>query len=175
MKALRLTLLALACSAPLLAAAQSWVWVDETGRKVFSDTAPPPSVTANRIIRQPGQRRSVNEAQAQSTPVAAATAAAPAASAASAPRLTGKDAALEEKKKQAQAAEAEKKKADEAGVAQLKEENCKRARAGKNDLSSGMRVARTNAKGEPVVMDDAAKKAEIKVLDEVIARDCKPA
>ncbi|MGV3494320.1 MAG: DUF4124 domain-containing protein [Ramlibacter sp.] len=173
MKALRLTLLALACSAPLFASAQSWVWVDASGRKVFSDTAPPPGVAVNRILRQPGQRGPLPEAQAQTgAPVAAAT---PAAPPASAPRLTGKDAALEEKKKQAEAAQAEKKKAEETKLAQLKDENCKRARSGKNDLTSGMRIARANAKGEPVVMDDAAKKAEIKILDEVIARDCQPA
>jgi len=173
MNVLRLTLLALACAAPVLASAQSWVWLDATGRKVFSDTAPPPGVADNRIIRQPGQRATAAETQAQTTPVAAP---APAATAASnAPRLSGKDAALEEKKKQAEAAEAEKKKAQEAKLAQMREENCRRARAGKNDLTSGMRLARTNAKGEPVVMDDAAKQAEIKVIDEVIARDCKPA
>lgn len=176
MKVFRLTLLALACLAPVLASAQSWVWLDETGRKVFSDTAPPPGVANNRIIRQPGQRVPAAETQAQTgAPVAAAAPTAATTAAASAPRLSGKDAALEEKKKQAQAAEAEKKKEQEAKLAQMREENCKRARAGKNDLSSGMRMARTNDKGEPVVMDDAAKKAELKVIDEVIARDCKPA
>ena len=167
MKALRLTLLALACSAPMLASAQSWIWLDGTGRKVFSDTAPPPGIADSRIIRQPGQRATGAEAQEQPTPVAAPAPAAP--------RLSGKEAALEEKIKQAQAAEAEKKKAQEAKLAEARAENCKRAQAGKTHLSSGMRIARTNAKGEPVVMDDAAKQAEIRVLDEVIARDCKPA
>ncbi|HEY8359083.1 MAG TPA: DUF4124 domain-containing protein [Ramlibacter sp.] len=173
MKALRLTLLALACSAPLLAAGQPWVWLDETGRKVFSDTAPPPSIGSKRIIRQPGGLPPPVEpvaASVEATPVAAAAASAPKPAA---PRLSGKDAALEEKKKQAEAAEAEKKKAEEAKLAQLKDTNCKRARASKADLTSGIRLARTNAKGEREIMDEAARAAEIKHLDAVMATDCR--
>lgn len=177
MKALRLTLLTLACSAPLFASAQPWQWLDASGRKVYSDTPPPPSVPAKSILRQPGQRPVEVEAQTQgSNSPAVAAAAAKAAS----PPLpvasgAGKDKALEEAKKQADAVEAAKRKAEDAKLAQVMSDNCRRARSGKADLSSGIRIARTNAKGEREIMDDKAREAEIRNLDVIIARDCKPA
>ena len=105
MKLLRLTLLGLACTLPAVGFAQ-WQWIDNNGRKVFSDQSPPANIPAKNILRQPG---------VTGTPVAAAAAAAaePAKVQASAPKITGKDKQLEEKKKQAEASEAEKKKAEE--------------------------------------------------------------
>lgn len=167
MKAIRTTLFALACCAPLLASAQ-WQWLDQGGRKVFSDTPPPASVPENRILRQPGQRAPAAEAPAAATPVTAA--ATP-----PAPKLSGKDRELEEKKKKAEAAEAEKAKAEEAKFAQAQAENCRRAKAGRSDYTSGVRIARTNAKGEREFLSDKERAAELKYLDEIIARDCKTA
>ena len=45
MKLLRTSLFVLACAAAPLAFAQ-WQWVDKTGRKVYSDQAPPPQFSA---------------------------------------------------------------------------------------------------------------------------------
>src|SRR5690349_19108783 len=116
MKALRLAALALACTMPLLAAAQ-WVYLDKSGRKVFSDQVPPPDVTPDRIIRQPGVK-------AAAVPAAeAAPAAAPAVATGSAARTSGSDKTLEAKKKQGEAAEAAKKKEQEEKVAQARSEN----------------------------------------------------
>ncbi|MDB5752050.1 MAG: hypothetical protein JWP65_2471 [Ramlibacter sp.] len=175
MKALRLTLLALACSAPLIAGAQTWQWRDDAGRKVFSDTPPPASVPASRILRQPGQRPGAADAQAQAQATESPAVAAMAASApkAAASRPSGKDQALEEARKQAEAVEAARKKAEEAKLAQAQSDNCRRARSGKADLTSGIRIARANAKGEREIMDDKARDLEIKHLDSVIARDCR--
>lgn len=165
MKAARIALLALACSVPLAASAQ-WQWVDKSGRKVFSDQAPPPDITPDRILRQPGVRaRSVEGAPA--APVATA---APAAAAV--PKPSGKDKALEEKKKQAEAADAEKRKAEEQKIAQERSDNCKRAKLNKANYESGVRIARVNEKGEREILDDEKRAAEIKILDGVIARDC---
>lgn len=172
MKALRPTLLALACFAPLLATAQ-WQWIDDGGRKVFSDTAPPAHIPANRILRQPGQR----PAQAPESAVPTIASPAPgtvAAPAAAAVRAPGRDSVLEDKKKQAEAAEAAKRKAEEQAVAQSRADNCSRAKAGKAQLASGVRIARTNAQGEREIMDDKTREAETRHLDAVIARDCKP-
>ena len=83
------------------------------------------------------------------------------------------DKALEEKKKQAEAAEAAKKKAEEQKVAAARADNCKRARSAKADLDSGVRIARTNAKGEREVLDDAQRAAELKRVNQIIAQDCK--
>jgi len=165
MNALRLTLAALACSVPLLAAAQ-WQWIDKDGRKVFSDQAPPAEVPAHRILRQPGVRPAAAETAA---PVAAA---APKAAEAAAPRPSGKDKELEAKKKAAEAAEAEKKKAEEMKLAEARAENCGRARSAKATYDSGARVARVNAQGEREFLDDNQRAAEVKRLEAVIARDC---
>jgi membrane protein involved in colicin uptake len=90
--------------------------------------------------------------------------------AASAPRLSGKDKELEEKKKQAEAAEAAKKKADQERVAKIRAENCERAKKAKASLDSGVRIATTNAKGERDYMTDAARAAESKRLGEIAAQ-----
>jgi hypothetical protein len=168
MKAARIVLLALACSVPLAASAQ-WIWLDKSGRKVFSDQSPPADVPAERILKQAGSRGA--PAATQGAP--AVTAAAPAA--ASLPKASGKDKDLEAKKKQAETAEAEKKKAEEAKVASMRAENCTRARTSRANYESGVRLSRMNEKGEREILDDNQRAAEMKVLDQVIARDCQSA
>lgn len=168
MKAARTTLLVLACALPLVASAQ-WMWLDKSGRKVFSDQAPPADIAPDRILKQPGSRTG-----GIAVPGAVATAA-PAAPAASLPKPTGKDKELEAKKKQLDAAEAEKKKAEQDKIAAMRAENCTRAKASRANYESGVRLSRMNEKGEREILDDNQRAAEMKVLDGVIARDCKPA
>jgi hypothetical protein len=162
MKPVRLALVALACSVPLLAAAQ-WQWVDKNGRRVFSDQAPPAEVAPDRILKGP-RGRAIPAAQAETaaaTPVAAL------------PKPTGTDPALEKKRKEAEAAEAAKKKAEQEKVALVQAENCTRAKAGKAGFDSGARIAETNANGEREFLDDARRAAELRRIEQIIARDCK--
>jgi hypothetical protein len=169
MKKLRTTaLLVLACLA-LPAAHAQWQWIDKDGRKVFSDQAPPPDVPANKIIKRPGNR------PAEPEPVAAtAAAAAPkASSAASTPKVSGKDKELEDRKKQAAAAEVEKRKAQDEELARARAENCEHAKRAKATLDSGVRIVTTNDKGEREYMDDNARSAEGARIAALIARDCK--
>jgi len=169
MKAARLALLALACTLPLAAAAQ-WQWVDKDGRKVFSDKMPPPDIPPERILKGPKGQLQVL-APAAATPVSApAEAAAP--NAAAMPRPLGKDPKLEERKKQMAAAEADKKKAEDAKYAALRADNCTRAKSAKANYGSGARMTRVDDKGQTVYIDDNERAAEIKRMDEVIARDC---
>lgn len=149
----------------MLATAQ-WIWVDKDGHKVFSDRAPPAEVVPAHILRQPGVRGTPPDAAA--SPVAAAAPAAPAANG----KPSGTDASLEERRKQAEAAQLQKKKDDEAKLASIRADNCSRAKAAKSGLQTGSRVAHANAKGEMEIMDDAQRAAEIKRLDEAIGRDC---
>lgn len=165
----RVLLLALLCSAPLLASAQ-WQWLDKDGRKVFSDQAPPPDIPANRILRKPGMRAGATLPVEAGAPVAANT---PAAGASNPLRPSGKDKALEDKRKQAEAADAEKKKAEEAKIAALRADNCERARQSKMTLDSGQRIALTNAKGEREFMTDEQRAAETKRMADIITRDCR--
>ena len=169
MKQLRSLLLGLVCVLPAVGLAQ-WQWIDKDGRKVFSDRSPPSDVPANKILRQPGVK---------GLPAAAAAPESTADGAVATPKqapgtlqIAGKDKSLEEKKKQAEAAEAEKVKAERDKMAQAKAENCSRARAAKATLDSGQRMAVTNAKGEREVMDDVARAAEAQRLQGIISADC---
>jgi hypothetical protein len=165
MKVARIALLALACTLPLAASAQ-WMWLDQNGHKVFSDKAPPPDVPNNRILKAP-------RGQALAPDPAATAAAAPAApGAGNLPKPAGKDKALEERRKQLASADAEKKKAEETQVAALRADNCARAKQSKATYQAGGRIARVDDKGERQYLDDAQIAAEIKRMDEVIARDC---
>jgi hypothetical protein len=117
MKLLQATLLTLACALPAAGFAQ-WQWIDKDGRKVFSDRPPPQDTPEKNILKQPGggiprsAPAPVAAAPAEGTPAATTTAAASATKPAASAPGTGKDKALEEKKAQAEAAEAAKKKAD---------------------------------------------------------------
>jgi hypothetical protein len=164
MKAARITLLALACTLPLAAAAQ-WQWLDKDGRKVFSDQAPPPDIAPTRILKGPKGHAIVPEAKAETAAVAVPVSTA-------LPRPSGTDKGLEERKNKAAAAEAEQKKAEEAKVAAAKADNCSRARANKAAYDSGVRMMRMDAKGERQFIDDTQRADEVKRLNEVIARDC---
>ncbi|TFZ00888.1 DUF4124 domain-containing protein [Ramlibacter henchirensis] len=170
MTALRALALAGLCALPVLASAQ-WMYLDQHGRKVFSDKAPPPETPPGKILRQPGMKSSASAtAEPQATPVAAQTAAA-----ASAPKIIGKDKALEDRRKQAEAAEAEKTKAAAEAQAKVQADNCARARQAKATYDSGQRIARINAKGEREVVDDSQRQSELKRIEGIIASDCKPA
>jgi len=177
MKLLHALTAVLALALPIAAAAQ-WQWLDKDGRKVFSDQAPPADIPAKNILKQPAGRATAAPQPAGATAPAdaadaAKTAAAPAARpAASAPRLSGKDKELEEKKKQAEAAEAARKAAEEDRLVKARAENCERAKRAKASLDSGIRISTTNAKGERDFMSDQARAAETKRVSEIIAKDC---
>ena len=167
MNAARLALLALVCALPLAASAQ-WQWLDKDGHKVFSDQAPPADIPANRVLRTP-RSRALPQGDA---PVATA---APAASATAAPLLakpSGKDPLLEERRKQALAAEAARKKAEDEKLAAARADNCERARSSTATFESGQRIARLNAQGEREYVNDDQRAAEIKRLEAMMARDC---
>lgn len=165
------TLLAIAALALPLAAVAQWQWVDKDGRKVFSDQPPPASVPDKNILRRPGKFT-----PAPVDPTAAASAAVGGASGPTmpAPKLTGKDKTLEEKKKQQDAAAQEAKKAEEERQARTRAENCERAKSAKASYDSGVRIGRTNAKGEREVLDDAARAADVKRLQGLIDSECTP-
>ncbi|MDO9481191.1 MAG: DUF4124 domain-containing protein [Hydrogenophaga sp.] len=156
----------LVCSSVLA----QWQWVDETGRKVFSDTAPPISVPDTSILKRPGLHTNTNAA-GTNTPATGTDAAAPLDTGA-APKLSGRDEQLETRKKQAEEAEQAKKKADEERQAKVRAENCERAKRAKSTLDSGIRIATTNAKGEREILDDAGRATEAKRLQDIIRSEC---
>ena len=172
MKLLRVIFLGLAML-PALACAQ-WQWIDKDGRKVFSDRSPPSDIPAKNIVKQPGGKAPPVPAEAAAPADVAATGGTPVAktAAANVPKISGKDAALEEKKKAAELEEQAKKKAVEEKVAKDKADNCERVKKSLEMYASGQRIRITNAKGELDYMSDDQRAAETKRLQAITA-DCK--
>lgn len=159
-------------------AGAQWAWRDASGRLVFSDTAPPKSVPAKDIVRQPAAPPAPRYVP---TPEGAASGGAdgnkPAGEAPKAPAKpavqTLADRELESRRRQQQLAEAQKKTADEeARKAQLAD-NCARARSYQRALEDGHRIARLNAAGEREVLDDAARASELTRTRGQIEQFCK--
>ena len=170
MKMYKLALLALACTWSAGAFAQ-WQWLDKDGRKVFSDRAPPADIPQKNILKQPGIALPVAVPD-----TAASTAATPAPSVApvgQAVHKPGKDKELEEKKAQAEAAEAAKQKVEDAKVAAARADNCSRAQRAKITFESGKPLRQTNAQGELEFLDEAGRTAELRRVQSIIDSDCK--
>jgi len=169
----RLTLLVVTVLLSTGAMAQ-WQWVDKDGRKVFSDRAPPPSVPDKAILKRPGGPKLVAPlANTDSADAAPANGAASAQPAASAPKISGVDKELAEKKKKAEQEEAAKRKAEEDKVAKAKADNCARAKQAKAGFDSGVRLSRVNKDGEREILDDATRASEAKRIQSIIDADCK--
>lgn len=166
----RSLVLAMAGSALTVPALAQWQWIDKDGRKVFSDRPPPPDIAQKSILKEPSIRaRSPDQGASAVAPASAASA--PAAKA-SMPRLLGKDAELEARKKQADALEESKKQEEAQKLAKARADNCERAKRGQATLKSGARIALINAKGEREFMDDAARSAETKRLQAIAESEC---
>lgn len=147
-----------------LPASAQWKWRDKTGQTQYSDLPPPPGVPESDILQRPNAN-AARRAAASVAPASAASAAPLAAARASDPEL-------EAKRKKAEQEVADKKKAEEAKIAAAKADNCGRAKANMRTLDSGVRMTRTNEKGEREFLDDAQRAAEAKRTREIIASDC---
>jgi hypothetical protein len=161
-----LVLLAALLGSLLAVPAQAqWKWRDKSGLTQYSDLAPPPGTPDADILQRPNV-----------TPVRAPIAAAPGASAASGadtlkPRTVEPE--LEAKRRKAEQEKADKAKVDDARRVAAQAENCTRARSYMRTLSDGVRITRSNAKGEREFLDDKARADETKRTQDIITSDCK--
>ncbi len=151
-----------------MSASAHWQWIDKDGQVVFSDLAPPSDVPEKNILKRPVERVKAASAGETSSPASAATPQ----SAASAIKLSGVDKELAEKKAKADEVEAAKRKASDEKITKAKVENCARTKQAKSSYESGMRIARTNEKGEREILDDAARASELKRIQSIIDSDC---
>jgi len=157
-----LALTALTLTLPCVA---QWKWRDAQGHMQYSDRPPPNTVRERDILARPATAAA---AQHPSTP--ASSPAGASSGAASAPTS---DAALEARKRQAQAAQDQSQRDEEARVARQKVENCARAKEHARTVESGQRMARTNEKGEREFLDEAQRAREAARAREIIASDCR--
>jgi hypothetical protein len=154
------------------AAHAQWQWRTADGGVTMSDRPPPREVPDKDILKRPSadSRRALPAApKAAASAPAGLQAAAPAASA----PTTALDRQVQERKRAAEQEQAAKAKADEERLANVRANNCRTARAQTAALDSGIRIARTNDKGEREFLDDRARGDEQRRAREVIASDCK--
>lgn len=173
-------LLALAFSACSSSVFAQWQWIDETGRKVFSDRPPPAHISPKQIVKQPpGTPQAVdkvlypspaNELPAPVAPAAPTPASpAPEPSAKEDAENAAHDKALEAQRK---ADEAERKKQEDL-QAKARQENCQRARAAQASLQSGGLVTYVNEKGERGIMTEERRQADLQRAQKIVKDNCK--
>jgi hypothetical protein len=160
-------LLALASSAHA-----QWMWRDKTGRVHMSDRAPPSDVAEKDVLKRPAGQRTLT-APPPAADAASAGASAPAVSpgpaVTAAPRV---DPELEARRKKAELEQAAQKKQAEERIAAARAENCQRAQAHMRTIDSGVRMSRTNEKGEREVFDDRMRTEEAERTRGIIAANC---
>jgi type IV secretory pathway VirB10-like protein len=156
-----------------------YMWLDASGRKVFSDQPPPTNIPAKRVLQQPGKAAASTATDVSEKPNTEAgsdeskSTAAPKAAPTAAKPDANKDKDLEAAKKKIDEEAAAKKKAEQEKIDAAKADNCKRAKAAKATFDSGVRLGHTNSKGERGIMDEATRMVETKRVEGIIASDCK--
>jgi len=150
------------------AAEAQWKWRDKGGQLHVSDLPPPADVADKDVLQKPSSANTVRRNQA------AAEAAAAGASAASAavdkPRV---DPELEARMKRADYERQQQQKRVDEQRAAAQAENCKNAREQLRTMESGIRIARTNDKGEREILDDKERAEAAQRARNTIASDCR--
>lgn len=157
-KALALLLL---CAAPLVAQAQIKCWTGADGKRVCGDVPPPGAKTVT--IRNPS---------GPAAPPPSASDAKDAKGAKKSGPMTPAEQEADFRRRQAEAQKAAAKAEQERQEAEAKKENCARAREAAQTYESGQRVARTNAQGERVFLDEAQTQAELVKARQAVQQWC---
>jgi hypothetical protein len=174
-----LSVFSLSISTPAFA---QWKWRDKNDRVQYSDLPPPSGVPDSAILQRPqGASRNITRNSNTGTPQAngvngaersTTLEAMPASGAASAPSKTV-DPELDARRKKAEQEDVAKRKEQEEKIKAARAENCTRAKSQLSSLEGGMRIARTNEKGEREFLDDKARAEETKRSRDIMSSDCK--
>ena len=159
--------LLLALLATGLPAWAQYKWKDSRGQVHASDLPPPRDIPDKDVLQRPGSGK--RPALAPNASVAAPGAVASAAPLVKAPI----DAELEARRKRADEDSRQRARADEDRLAAQRSENCQRARQQLAMADCGQRLLRYNERGEPVVIDDAARADDAQAARRVMASDCR--
>lgn len=159
--ALMLSAGAVVCT-PALASGQ-WKWRDANGSVQYSDRPPPQGTPESAILAKPR----ASTARIVSKPVEAAPASA------APPAAKASESELDAKRRKAEEEEKAKQQAEEAKLAKERAENCERAKTYQRTLNDGIRISRTNAKGEREILDDQGRAEEMRRTQDAIKANCK--
>ena len=156
-----------------LPASAQYKWRDKAGVVQYSDMPPPLGTPEKDVLAQPAAAARKNAPPAQATS-ALNSAASPASgvTVSAAPPKSGEP-ELEAKRKKVEQEEAAKAKAEGDKQTAAKADNCMRAKAYQKTLDDGIRVARTDAKGEREILDDKGRAEESRRVKNIIGSDCK--
>jgi Domain of unknown function (DUF4124) len=161
-----LCVLTIAIAVLSLPAAAQYKWRDKAGVVQYSDMPPPAGTPEKDVLQQPSSAsRKTSAPAAAATPASGVTV--------SAAPLKGGEPELEAKLRKAEQEKAAKTKAEDDKQAAARAENCTRAKAYQRTLDDGVRITRTDAKGEREVLDDKARAEEVRRTKNVIVSDCK--
>lgn len=178
-----LYLLAAACIAALPGTALSqWQWRDEAGRRVFSDTPPPPSVPNRNIIAAPGRMAGAYvpteaEARADESKGGTNVEARADGNAGKPGTATRQQTTLEaqkegfEKRRAARLKQEADEAAKEAKLAQ-RTARCQELSNYATGLSQGQRIATIGPDGARQVLDDAERAAALARINATMAQEC---
>ena len=162
-------LLLLATSAPAWA---QYKWKDSRGQVHASDLPPPRDIPDRDVLQRPATaQRAANTAVA--VPGASVSASTRASASAAPPIRPLVDPELEARRKRADEEARQRVRTDEERLAAQRAENCQRARQQLAMVDSGQRLLRYNARGEPVVLDDAGRADDAQAARRVMASDCR--
>jgi hypothetical protein len=146
-------------------ASAQWKWRDASGRVTVSDTPPPRDVSEKDILQRPSAT-ATRRAQAASAPQPGASAVV------AAPAPNPLEAEVEARKRKAEEEQKARQKAVQDTNAAARAENCNRAKNQLRTLEDGIRLARTNEKGEREILDDKGRAAEMQRARQIMASDC---
>lgn len=157
------TFLVLAATAAASGAAQAQIkcWTGADGKRVCGDVPPPGSRTVT--IKNP---------TGPAAPPPSAKDAKDAKGAKKSGPMTPAEQEADFRKRQAEAQKAAAKADQERQDAEAKKENCARAREAAQTYESGQRVARTNAQGERIFLDEAQTQAELVKARQAVQQWC---
>lgn len=149
-RAATLISLTLLVNLPAAALAQAYSWKDASGKIHYGDRPP---------AEQQSQARKLPGAPALTSDVEAA-------------RKATAERQFDAREKQVKADEAAKKPAEDPAQKQIREENCRRAKANLASLESGQARFSINDKGERVALDGAVRDAELAAARKSVAEWC---
>ena len=175
------TLGAMICSLSSFSAFAQWQWLDESGRKTYSDRPPPAHIPEKNILKQPPGSNVrlptivLPKADVPGVAPNSETAAAVPSEASAVPVQPTAEELKRQKEEAAQkAVEAAKRAEENARIALQRQENCNRAQASLRTLQSDVPLAEIGTDGQQTVMSDAKRQQSIQRAQGIVARDCGP-
>jgi len=151
-------------------ASAQWIWLDQSGRKVFSDRPPPSDIQETNVLKRPAYVAKQSPHDMGGTSDDADTQQAPVKTGAT--QTTAADKEFAARKKQAAAAELARAQAIREQNEKIKVENCASARQALMDFSSDGRLTHIKPNGEREFLTEAQIASERQRAQKAVDSSC---